>query len=287
MSTLSEEKKQIVNRLTSVAIEPAEAACEAEIIMQHVLGLTRAEQILHASQTLNEDKLGQIEVIVVERERRVPLQQCLGFAWFMGRTFKVKPGVFIPRTDTETLVETVQEALRPFGSSGITLAEIGVGSGVIAISLLSALPNLKIIGCDLSPIALEVSRENARCHGVIDRLTLIEGDWRQCLPDDLDGIVSNPPYVPLSQRDMLQPEVRDHDPPLALFGSDDDGAGFYRELAGVGRDHLRNGSGFVAVEVGDGQADLVAAEFIRQKWCHPTVYKDVNGLTRVVLTRSQ
>jgi len=283
MITLREQKKQIVDDLMASEIEAVEAACEADIIIEHVLGLTRAQQMMHTAQELNEDQLHQVKAIVDQRQRRVPLQHCLGATWFFGRKFEVKPGVFIPRPDTETLVDVVIKNIR----SEQVLAEIGVGTGVISVSLLCALPKLKLIGCDLSPAALALTHANASAHGVLDRLTLVEGDWRRCLPGDLDGIVSNPPYIPLSQREALQPEVRDFDPPLALFGFDEDGAGFYRELARVGREHFRDGSGFVAVEVGDGQADLVVAEFIRQKWCHVTIEADVNGLSRVVLARAQ
>ena len=160
--------------------------------------------------------------------------------------------------------------------------EIGIGSGAISVSLLAIFPGLTIVACDVEKLAIETAAANALEHGVSARLKLVLGDWREVLPGDLDAIVSNPPYIPRADRPTLEPEVAEWEPDIALFGDDQDGLSFYRAIAKFGKSHLKDGHGFVVVEVGDGQAARVAAALADWNWLEPSIYKDVNGLQRVV-----
>ena len=238
--------------------------------------------MLRASEPVEESQLTQIEAVIEKRERRMPLQYALGYGWFLGRRFAVQRGVFIPRTDTESLVEVAKLKIESCGLQNARIGEIGIGSGAISVSLLAIFPGLRIVACDVEKLAIETAAANAREHGGCDRLELLSGNWRDVLPGELDAIVSNPPYIPRADGPTLEPEVAEWEPDVALFGNDLDGMSFYRDIARFGKAHLKDGRGFVVVEVGDGQAASVAAEFASCNWLEPSIYKDVNGLQRVV-----
>jgi len=251
------------------------------LIVEHACGWKLAAQIMRDKEDLSAPVLSEIERIVEQRCLRVPLQYCLGHAHFRGREFIMKPGVFIPRPETELLVEG---AVRLLGSAR-TLAEVGTGSGAIIVSLLKELPQVQAIGIDLSAEAVELTRKNAIRHQVMDRLTLLQGDWPETLPGGLDGIVCNPPYIPRSLAATLDPEVG-QEPELALFGSDIDGLGFYRQLSLKASEHLKPG-GFLIVEVGDQQANDVARILAGDGWRNLEMLTDIQGMLRTVSAQSR
>lgn len=275
-------RREITDRLVVAGIEVSEAATEADLILQHVTGRSRTELHLIWQTPLSIGQVAEIQSIVAGRERRIPLQYCLGHGWFDGLKIAVNSGVFIPRTDTETLVVVAAEMLSRSGSQPQQVGEIGIGSGAIALALLRRCPDLNMVACDISQDAINTARQNALTHGLATRLQLYLGDWRNVLPSGLQAIVSNPPYIPLSGKSFLEPEVRDHEPAEALFGSDEDGLGFYRDLAKSGAQLLVGNDGFVVVEVGDGQAEPVGAIFSGNNWRALCVHNDVNGLPRAV-----
>lgn len=285
MGSVRDEKKRIVEALTAVGVEEHEAACEAQLIVEYACGFDRLQQMSLSADMVPAQSKDAIDEVLRQRLKRVPLQYCLGYTWFMGSKFKVQKGVLIPRTDTEILVDVVQRALQSRGFDHCFAGEIGIGSGIISISLLERVPTLQMFACDIDALAVQVAQENALEHGVAERLTINLGDWKDALPEELDVLVSNPPYIPLSQKPTLQSEVR-HEPDTALFAGAD-GLDFYREIAALGKKHLRQGRGFAFVEAGDGQAELVIAEFERHKWVDCDVHNDVNGLPRVVSARAQ
>jgi release factor glutamine methyltransferase len=288
MSSVREAKLRIVHGLTAAGVEQAEAERESVLVIEHVTAFNAAAQILHANEHLSRDQNEQVDEILQKRGRRMPLQYCLGYQWFMGTKFLVQPGVFIPRTDTETLVVVAKDLLTRVsrlhqpGAPALTVGEIGIGSGAISISLLKQMPSLQIVACDVSAQALSVAAANAGRHGVGERLQLLAGDWTVVMPRSLNAIISNPPYIPPCQKQQLQPEVRDYEPEAALFGPGDDGLGFYRAIASCGKSFLADGRGLVAVEVGDGQSEAVRAMFAADAWTDCQVHFDVNGLARVV-----
>jgi len=253
-------------RLGRAGIAPGDAAVEAEAILCHALQLGRAEFWCDPGAPLTPEALRAVEQLAARREQRVPLQLLLGSVGFHEVTLAVEPGVFIPRPETETLVESVLEqvaAVGPRAGRGPEgkLIDLGTGTGAAAIALLAALPGWTAVAIDRSPAAVALSRRNAALNGVAARFTAVEGDyvaasagaWLERAPYDF--VIANPPYIPSGAIGELQPEVRDHDPREALDGGPD-GLDAYRALARLLPTLLRR-EGHLAVEIGEDQADSV------------------------------
>lgn len=286
MTTFAATKKLIMNRLGALGIADHEARRESELIILHATGCDTAQQVLRASEALDQFQEQVVEAVVAQRERRVPLQYCFGYTWFMGLRFDVEPGVLIPRADTEALVLKASELIAlSDNQADLKVVDVGIGSGAIAISLLKAHAALRIVGLDISETACRISSKNAASNGVLDRLRIECGDWHELLPDDIDVLVSNPPYIPSFQAAQLQPEVGVYEPEEALFGQGEDGLGFYRDFASLVPSHFRNGRGWVAVEVGDGQSGSVCAIFEENGWLQVRVDLDMSQSPRVVTAR--
>ncbi|MBX9772124.1 MAG: peptide chain release factor N(5)-glutamine methyltransferase, partial [Candidatus Obscuribacterales bacterium] len=260
-------------------IEAREADREADLIISDITGLSLAQQILQEERLLTSEEANHLKVITDRRKQRMPLQYCLGYTHFMRTKLTVAPGVFIPRPDTEVVVVLAAQLLQ--SKDAPFVSEIGTGSGAISIALLQELPKANITGIDLSPEAIELTRLNAMQNGVIDRLAIVLGNWREVLPMALDAIVSNPPYIPRHKKDSLSPEVANFEPELALFGDDPDGLGFYRSFAKIAPQHLKN-DGLVVLEFGDEQDAQVSLIFSESDWRNVQIHKDLNGLPRVV-----
>lgn len=278
-------KQDLRKRLEEIGIEQSEARAETELIIGHVTELTSAQQALQADSQLPAETVESIEKIMQRRILREPLQYCLGHAWFMGLKFSVCPGVFIPRSDTETLVQVVLDLLGADVSDELRIMEIGVGSGAISVTLLTHLRQAHVTAFDVSRRSIEVTEENARAHGVADRLTLINDDWLNVSNQTFNVLVSNPPYIPLSENSELAPEVAHHEPQSALFGTGGDGLGYYRSIAELMRSTLTKPA-LMAVEVGDNQSESVKEIFDRMGWSKTAIHRDLSGLPRVVSARA-
>ena len=281
MTRLPELKAVIRDVLAEAGIEADEAQAEVELIAEHVTKLSPTEQILFTDE-MPEQWLADVEVIIRKRLERTPIQYILGEAYFRGLNFAVKPGVFIPRSDTEAVVEKALSIIEKAKLKSPRIVDIGCGSGAIAISLAKALADAKIYAIEISDVALNVARSNAIRHQVDNRIEFLQSDWRKSLPYDLDLIVSNPPYIPRHKAKDLMPEVVDNEPHLALFGGDRDGLGHYRDFARLFSSHFAQAGGFVCLEVGDEQAPSVAAIFEKREWTSVERSKDLNGHGRVV-----
>lgn len=232
----AKKKREIYIRLTEIGLDAKEGWAECALIMEHITGMKETQQIISDINEFKEQWSQEINRILDLRRQRMPLAYCLGKVDFGGLSFKITPGVLIPRTDTETLVEAVvgritqhrirqsavppnafklhtpgyapstpqpsheAPALKPHleNLKPLRIAEIGVGCGAIAICLLKRLPDCIVWGCDISQPAIDLTLENARHHGVDGRLTLVHGGWEEALPHNFNVIVSNPPYLPLS-----------------------------------------------------------------------------------------
>jgi release factor glutamine methyltransferase len=279
-ATLDDVRKSLTERFVAAGIDAEDISRELDLLVQHVTGWSAAEQHLHDGEPLEEDQLMAIEEIAEQREIRVPLQYCLEEAWFMGLKFNVRPGVLIPRADTETLVETALKFLEPIENPWVL--DVGTGSGAIAISMAKLRPTMRVIALDISDKALRIALENARLHGVSERIQFVKTDWLTQEPSQkFDALISNPPYIPTSLATTLAPEVRMHEPKEALFGLDEDGLGFYRNLSQTAPEHLGSG-GFIAVEIGHGQADAVREIFAHEPWRNLEVHYDLNKIPRVI-----
>ena len=278
-------RAHFVTALVGLGIEREEARREAELALQHVTKLAAHELLLNAKKDLELEHAVALAAILEERRRRVPLQYTLGETYFCGLKFAVGPGVLIPRADTETLVVAAGEYIK--SKSSVSLLEVGAGSGAIVVSLLKQFPQLVATAFEISPQAAHFCRINAICHGVAERLTLIEEDYLEGLVKlgsnkHFDLFLSNPPYIPLTVASTLAPEVIGHEPRLALVGGDRDGLGFYRNFA----EHLprleATAHAALMVEFGDGQGDAIKELFALAGWGQLQLLSDLGGRPRVL-----
>ena len=285
-NSLLDFKKEVRQKLLAMGLEPGEAAAESEIIVAHVSGLTAAEQTIFDG-SLSEQWQERTAQIIEQRSRHVPLQYVLGHTEFMGMRFHVEPGVFIPRPDTEVLVEAAIELVRREQLTSPYFMDIGTGSGAIAIALANYINDAKVLAVEISDVPFRVAQANAKANGVESRIEFVHGDWRHHVPLDLDIIVSNPPYIPVSLKETLAPEVENYEPHLALFGTDEDGLGFYREMARTTQTAFSKlAGGWLLCELGQGQADDCAALFRAQGWTRISTKADLSGIKRVLIAHS-
>jgi release factor glutamine methyltransferase len=303
------KRREIYWQLKEIGLEEQECLAEARLIIEHISGIKEAEQLIKNIDEFPIQWQQEITRIINLRRERRPLAYCLGEIEFGGLKFRVIPGVLIPRTDTETLVEAIVEWIEKTRveardeaeaapNNVTTIAEIGIGSGIIAISLLKRLPHCKVWACDISQTAITTALGNARRHGVHERLTLVHGDWRKVLPNDFDVIVSNPPYVSslLNPKHMkhknksatkLEPEIH-FEPEEALYAGED-GLDFYRDFAAILPGHYKKVKAgtkelnlFGAFEIGDNQEQSVISIFKSHGWQKLESKNDINGLARVI-----
>jgi len=220
------------------------------------------------------------KAVVKRRAGHEPFQYISGKAEFCGQEFDVTPAVLIPRPETELLVEAAIERLKMLDAP--RFLELGVGSGCISVSVLADIPSSSAVGVDISEKALEVAQRNADKHGVADRINLLGSDLFENVGEEtFDAILSNPPYIPRSDIETLQPEVRDKEPRTALDGGED-GLDIVRSIVVESIKYLRSGSPLI-LEIGIGQSEAVAALFDRTLWRSVDVLKDFQSIDRIVI----
>ena len=257
---------------------------DAEILLARTLGTTRSALLAHYRDAVDESSRQVFFSKVRERSRGKPLQYILGQQEFRGLLFEVSPSVFIPRPETEFVVEV---ALARLENGSLNLADVGTGSGCLAVSLAVALPRAKLWATDLSEPALEIARRNAARHGVGSRISFLQGNLLKPVASwlgegQLDAVVSNPPYVGPDELSGLQKEVRDWEPRLALVG--DEGApSLYARLVSQAHVRLRPG-GVLIVEIGYSMQEAVCG-LLGHGWELLGVAEDLNGIPRVVSAR--
>jgi release factor glutamine methyltransferase len=229
---------------------------------------------------LDPDQLARFQLLVSRRAAGEPLQYVTGHQEFFKLDFEVTPDVLIPRPESEAIVEVALELLPKDRST--RFADVGTGSGCLAISILHELTNARGIAIDSSAAALNIGRRNAQRHGVIDRLQLIESDLFSAIVTDeqFDLIVSNPPYVPDDEIDSLQREVR-YEPRSALAGGSD-GLEVIRRLLRAAPPRIQTG-GHLVFEFGFGQAELLLNLIDPQAWNLIEARKDLQGIPRMMV----
>jgi release factor glutamine methyltransferase len=252
---------------------------DARLLLEAAAPVSRAEIVADPHRTLGAEAEARLEDFVARRERREPVSQILGRKGFWTLMLNVGPGVLSPRPETETILDVVLPAFPP--ERAFSVLDLGVGSGAILLSILAERPRAKGLGVDVSEDALAVARDNAAQLGLEARVALLRTDWTAGLGDaTFDLVVSNPPYIPTAQIEALQPEVRDHEPRLALDGGPD-GLDAYRQLAPEILRVLRPGGRF-AVEVGIGQAADVERLFQAAGAEQIVTHNDLAARPRVV-----
>ncbi len=259
------------------------ARLDAELLMAAAYGVSRAA-VVAGGVELDRAAAQRFAAMVARRARREPLAYIVGRREFYSLELAVRPGVLIPRPETETLVEAALDFLR--GRSSAAVLDLATGSGAIAIAIATHAPAARIVASDISKVSLEIAGENARRHGCAARIALRAGDcWAALEPSraPFDLIVSNPPYVAEDELRTLAPEVRDFEPRAALAGGRD-GLDFYRRIAGGLPRWLARG-GEVMLEVGAGQASAIET-MMRGAGCEAlTRVGDLAGIERVVRAR--
>jgi len=258
---------------------------DARFLLQGILDRLAADVVLGGEIALSPEEAVRLEAATRRRLANEPVSRILGSRSFYGRDFLITPDVLDPRPDTETVIDAALELARSIGvpASQLRIADIGVGSGAILLTLLAQLPQARGVGTDISAGALAVARRNAENLGVDDRLELIQTDVLDGVEGPLHVIVSNPPYIPSSEIAGLSDDVRRYDPLPALDGGPD-GLGTYRKIC----NYIKTISGdvAVAVEVGAGQAEDVRALLVAAMNGNAAVesrlWKDLGGHIRCV-----
>ncbi|MDP6040280.1 MAG: peptide chain release factor N(5)-glutamine methyltransferase [Candidatus Latescibacteria bacterium] len=259
---------------------------DAEWMLTYVLTCSRSELYLHQTQTVTHQQTTYYRELISQRAKRIPLQHLLGQTEFYGLPFYTTPDALIPRPETETLVEIVIDHLKDHANPRIL--DIGTGSGIIAIALAKELPKSHIIAVDISLKALRLASQNARLNNVSDRISFLQTDLLAPFapPEHFHAIISNPPYIPSSDINTLEPEVRAHDPQIALDGGSD-GLDFYRKLIPDSIPLLAQG-GLIGFEIGHNQADPVTQILTQQTdLTHIFTHTDLSNHPRVVLAQKQ
>jgi release factor glutamine methyltransferase len=283
----------------------------AELLLMHALGRDRAWIYSHPEEFVDPAAAEKFSALIARRAAGEPVQYLTGKQEFWGLEFEVTPAVLIPRPETEHVMEV---ALARLGERGIKIhmdtgapreklrvADVGTGSGCLAVALASELPHAEVSATDISPAALEVARRNAARHGVAERTHFLQRDLltglentdpssegaRHAVPASADGaalfdlIVSNPPYIARSEAAQLQREVHDHEPHAALFGGPT-GIEMYQRLVDQARDLLRD-RGILVLELGHDSADHVRGIFDAQPaWTKVAITMDLAGIPRVL-----
>ncbi len=239
--------------------------------------------LAHSSDSLTQKEDDLFNTFIARRAGHEPLQYIKGYQEFFKLDFEVTPDVLIPRPETELIVETSLELLRKV--SAPVIADIGTGSGCIAISLLHELPQARAVATDVSSDALRVAQRNAEKHGVADRLTLNESDCFSAINSHarFSLIASNPPYVADQELDTLAPEVRNYEPRAALTCGED-GLNVIRRLLAEAPQFLGSGS-YLVFEIGFKQSEAVKEMISNRVWQLLEIRADLQGIPRTVVLK--
>jgi release factor glutamine methyltransferase len=255
---------------------------QVELLLAHLLQMPRMKLYLNFDRALSPTEIDSLRELVKRRGQREPLQHITGSTSFCGYEITVNRHTLVPRPETELLAE---EGWKLLGENKMTALDFGTGTGCIAIALATKCPNAKIVAVDVSSDALALAKQNAAKNNLTGRIEFLQGDGFAAIAADskFDLIVSNPPYIPSAEIEMLQPEVRDFDPRAALDGGAD-GLDFYRILAAEAKQFLKL-DGKVMVEFGDGHADAIRTIFENEKWIVEAVKEDYSQRARILIAK--
>ena len=258
-----------------------DAKLEAEVLLRHVLKIDRATMFRDLEENLSEDNVTNIASLVKRRIQKEPLAYITGIKEFYGLMFEVSEGVLIPRPETELLVETAITKAKLLKKNEINIVDVGTGSGAIAVSLAVNIPNSNVIAIDLSKSALEIADENRRTHGMYSRIKLRLGNLLEPVTENIDILVSNPPYIRKDRLHSLQEEVL-KEPMLALDGGED-GLRLIAELLSQARERMDSRS-IILFEI-DSDQGIEASKISKNTFPlgDVSVLKDLNNDDRAVL----
>lgn len=285
MSAIFEHVGQARQRLRAAGISPDEADLDARLLAEHVLGWSTERYLIDARSPATPQFVSEYDALVERRAKREPAAYIVGWQEFWGLPFEVGPGVLIPRPETELVVETALTLLNaaPLAANP-AIADVCTGSGCVAVAIARERPDVRVTATDISERALAIARRNAERHGVAARVTFVRADLLAGVAGPFDLVSANPPYVPDADRPTLQPEVRDHEPPLALYAGAD-GLDVIRRLVVEATERLRDG-GVLVFEFGFGQSDEIAKLISGTRGLRMVELRpDLQGIPRVAVAR--
>jgi release factor glutamine methyltransferase len=274
---------------TALLAPSATAQRDAELLLLHTTRLTKADLLTHPEQELTERQSNHYHAALTRRALHEPVQYILGTQEFYGRPFIVNRLVLIPRPETEHLVEAAlairpaPSRIRPLRIRPFRVLDIGTGSGILAITLALELPHATAIATDISAAPLAVAQQNAQALGAADRIHFLISDLFAALDSEqrFDCIVSNPPYVSTSE--ALEPQVRDYEPPAALYAGED-GLALYRRLIPEAFAHLEPG-GHLLLEIGQGQREAIQHLLSQSRFESIRFIDDLQSIPRVAIAQ--
>ncbi len=257
---------------------------DSMLLLRHVLGIPPAEMHAYRERPLTGLQTEAFNALIQQRAHGTPIQHLTGEQEFFGLPFHVTPDVLVPRPETEHLVEAAIARLQHHPAPRI--ADVGTGSGAIAVALAHALPHAEVVALDISPAALGVAMRNSQRNHVTRRIRFVESDLLAAIQgESFDAIVSNPPYIAFSDRPTLPVEVREYEPALALFAGPT-GLEFYQRLIPAAH-LLLVPAGWLMMEIGHGQRDAVRALLEHQAWDAIEFIPDLQSIPRVAIARKR
>ncbi|OGC24378.1 protein-(glutamine-N5) methyltransferase, release factor-specific [candidate division WOR-1 bacterium RIFOXYB2_FULL_42_35] len=254
---------------------------EAEILLAHSLGLKRIELYTQHERALSKEELANFKLLIKRRSLHEPIAYITGYQPFMVLDIIVDQNVLIPRPETEQMVEIVIELVTR-NPQLVTIADIGTGSGCIAVTLAKYLPQVKVIAIDSAPQAIAVAQKNADKHQVSNRCQFIIGNLLEPLTEKIDLIISNPPYIPTAIIETLETNVKDFEPRQALDG-ERDGLDYIRRLIKESPQHLKE-NGQLILEFGIDQAEEIK-RLAQQSFREIKIIRDASGKARFLLAQ--
>ena len=270
---------EIVKILTSAGIEQSEANAEVKMLIEHFCGYSAVDIVM--GKRLDEGKLSIVKEKAQLRARtRMPIQQILGFAYFMGDKFKVSKDTLIPRDETEILA---RKAIDIINKNNLKSAlDIGTGTGILACTIAKYTLS-KSTALDVSDNALKIAEENIKNLDLSEKVKTLKSNLFEKVSEKYDLIVSNPPYIPLSEKATIQKEVT-FDPDLALYTKDEKGLEFYEKISKNAKNYL-NKNGYLLFEMGLGQSEDIKQTLEQEGYKNIQIEKDLTGIDRVIIAQ--
>ncbi|MEM1377357.1 MAG: peptide chain release factor N(5)-glutamine methyltransferase [Pseudomonadota bacterium] len=279
--TASDLYTEAVSSLNARGMDTPEL--DANILLEHLAGVTTLTRLTSPNTPISMSRVSAFQSALERRMMGEPVHRIIGQREFYGLPFSISPDTLVPRPDTETLVDIVGPYVEAKAqeSGHCRVLDLGTGTGILALTLLTLSDDVTATGTDLSPGALKVAQNNATALGLAGRFTAIHSNWFENITCSYDVVVSNPPYIPTHTISGLDADVRDHDPKLALDGGAD-GLQAYKTIAEYAS-HFLNANGMIAVEIGFDQAAMVTIIFEQQGFKKVRLAMDLGGRDRALL----
>ncbi len=273
------EIKQNIKKQLANSYEPVELNSLLPLFIEHMTGWNQVQQVIHQNEEMVPEWEKAFQEGILQLAQGKPIQYIIGKSWFLGNDYFVNESVLIPRPETEELVEWVSEYAQIINKP-LHIADIGTGSGCIAIALSLLLPDATVTGIDISEDALKVAKKNATA--LTANVEWVQQDilMSASLPANYDIIVSNPPYIPLREKATMQDQVTLHEPDIALFVTNEDPLIFYKMIARLGKQALnKNGQLFFEIHYDQGPALL---KLLDEMNYHAELRQDMFGKDRMI-----